>query len=158
MNHSFANTVVLTLVIFTVANFLYFHASDILVNSDEQQQKQMTKQKGDSDALLLSYEYMRNRSQNQYFDSWHEYQNGERKLLEDADQNGTILDFVVAGFAKCGTTSMEANLDQIAPMPTGVGDVCTPVKVSFMYILESFSFFVFLNKTDMLLCYIFFIF
>ena len=33
------------------------------------------------------------------------------------DEDGHILDFAIIGFAKCGTTSMEANLRQLAPMP-----------------------------------------
>lgn len=56
------------------------------------------------------------------FDSW--FGEGE-KIIANADNNGTILDFAIVGFAKCGTTSMEANLGTIAPMP--VADVCTPL-------------------------------
>jgi hypothetical protein len=38
------------------------------------------------------------------------------------DKVGPILDFVIAGFSKCGTSSVMANLAQITPMP--LKDVC----------------------------------
>jgi hypothetical protein len=37
----------------------------------------------------------------------------------------------VSGFAKCGTTSMEGNLGNIAPMP--IADVCTPIHQTVYY-------------------------
>ena len=64
-----------------------------------------------------------------HFDSWHK--EGSDKLLPDADANGTIIDFVIAGFPKCGTTTLEANLGYIAPIP--IADVCTPVHQTVHY-------------------------
>uniref|UniRef100_A0A7S4N7M9 Sulfotransferase domain-containing protein n=1 Tax=Odontella aurita TaxID=265563 RepID=A0A7S4N7M9_9STRA len=55
----------------------------------------------------------------------------ERLLINDADANGTIMDFMIAGFPKCGTTTMSANLGRIAPMPAG--DICTPVSQHVWY-------------------------
>ena len=75
-----------------------------------------------------SQEYMRDRSK--YFYSWYEG-NNTKKLLHNADINGTILDFIIAGFPKCGTTTMMANLGYIAPMP--VSDVCTRVSQTTYY-------------------------
>ncbi len=80
------------------------------------------------DKIYTSREYMRNRTR--HFYSWYEG-NNTSKLKPDADANGTIIDFVIAGFAKCGTTTMEANLGYIAPMP--VADVCTPVHQTVYY-------------------------
>ena len=74
------------------------------------------------------YYYLRNRTQ--YYESWFEG-NETIKLKPNADENGTIIDFIIAGFAKCGTTSMQSNLGQIAPMP--VGDVCTPIHKTVYY-------------------------
>lgn len=62
------------------------------------------------------------------FDSWFD---SENKLHPNADENGTILDFLIAGFPKCGTTSMEANLGYYAPMP--ISDICTPVHQTVYY-------------------------
>ena len=42
-----------------------------------------------------------------------------------------LFPFFLQGFAKCGTTSMEANLGSIAPMP--ISDVCTPLAQSVYY-------------------------
>jgi hypothetical protein len=72
--------------------------------------------------------YMMNRTQ--HFLSWFE-QNNTGKLKPNADADGPILDFVIAGFAKCGTTTMQANLGLIAPMP--VADVCTPPAQTVYY-------------------------
>jgi hypothetical protein len=58
-------------------------------------------------------------------DFLHRVMRSAPKLLPDADTNGTILDFAIAGFAKCGTTTMEANLGYIAPMP--IADVCAGI-------------------------------
>jgi len=63
------------------------------------------------------------------FQSW--FQNGTNVLKTDADANGTILDFAIVGFPKCGTTTMEANLGYLAPMP--IADVCTPVHQTVYY-------------------------
>jgi len=73
-------------------------------------------------------EYMRNRIKN--FDSWFKG-NKTDKLLPDADENGTIMDFAVVGFPKCGTTTLEANLGYLSPMP--VSDICTPVHQTVWY-------------------------
>jgi hypothetical protein len=40
----------------------------------------------------------------------------------NADWEGPWLDFVIAGFPKCGTTTLMATLGQLAPMP--IKDVC----------------------------------
>lgn len=78
--------------------------------------------------VYTSRDYMSNRTQNLY--SWFEG-NDTKTLIPDADANGTILDFVIAGFPKCGTTTIEANLGYIAPMP--ISDVCTPVHQTVYY-------------------------
>mmetsp|Transcript_20950 Transcript_20950/g.31595 ORF Transcript_20950/g.31595 Transcript_20950/m.31595 type:complete len:408 (+) Transcript_20950:176-1399(+) len=88
---------------------------------------------GDDNSTSLSpfpnaRDYMKNR--NKKFYSWFEG-NRTDKLVPNADANGTIIDFVIAGFPKCGTTSMEANLGYVAPMP--VADVCTPVHQTVYY-------------------------
>lgn len=67
------------------------------------------------------------RSRHQHFDSW--YENG--KLKPNVDANGTVLDFLIAGFPKCGTTTLEANLGYYAPMP--IADICTPVHQTVYY-------------------------
>ncbi len=72
--------------------------------------------------------YRKRRTEDFY--SWFEG-NTTNRLLPNSDANGTILDFAIAGFAKCGTTSMEANLGYIAPLP--IGDVCTPVHQTVYY-------------------------
>jgi hypothetical protein len=72
--------------------------------------------------------YMRKRIQ--LFDTW--FQGNEtNKLLPNADENGTILDFAIVGFPKCGTTTVEANLGYLAPMP--IEDICTPVHQTVWY-------------------------
>lgn len=53
-------------------------------------------------------------------------------LRVNADENGPILDFVIAGFPKCGTTTLEANLGYLAPLPDGE-DICTPVHQTVYY-------------------------
>jgi len=79
-------------------------------------------------------EYMRNRIKN--FDSWFQG-NKTDKLLPDADVNGTIMDFAVVGFPKCGTTTLEANLGYLAPMP--VSDICTPVHQTVWYSYKNWA-------------------
>jgi len=74
-----------------------------------------------------SHEYRKSR--NETYDSW--FKPGTGKLLENADKNGPILDFAIAGFAKCGTTTLEVNLGYLAPMP--IADVCTPVHQTVYY-------------------------
>ena len=73
-------------------------------------------------------EYRKTRIKN--FNSWFKG-NKTDKLLPNADENGTILDFAIVGFPKCGTTTLEANLGYLAPMP--IADVCTPVHQTVWY-------------------------
>jgi len=76
-----------------------------------------------------SKEYMKNRSKNFY--SWFEGINKTDKLLPNADENGTIMDFAIVGFPKCGTTTVEANLGYLAPIP--ITDVCAPPHQTVYY-------------------------
>jgi len=55
----------------------------------------------------------------------------DKKLIRDADAHGKVFDFVIAGFPKCGTTTMIENLGHVAPVPGA--DVCTPVHNSVYY-------------------------
>jgi len=81
-----------------------------------------------SNSNYTSAEYMKHRMEK--FNSW--FQGNETKiLLPDADENGTILDFAIVGFPKCGTTTVEANLGYLAPMP--IKDICTPVHQTVWY-------------------------
>ena len=73
-------------------------------------------------------EYRKKRVKNFY--SWFEG-NGTDTLRPNADEEGAILDFAIAGFPKCGTTTMMANLGYIAPMP--VADICTPAAQTVYY-------------------------
>jgi hypothetical protein len=75
-----------------------------------------------------SRDYMRKRIQ--FFHSWFQG-NDTNKLFPNADENGTILDFAIVGFPKCGTTTVEANLGYLAPMP--IEDICTPVHQTVWY-------------------------
>lgn len=72
-------------------------------------------------------EYMKHRYER--YDSWFEKDRDE--VLENADANGTVLDFAIVGLPKCGTTTMEANLGYIAPMP--IADVCTRIPQTVYY-------------------------
>ncbi|KAL7563196.1 hypothetical protein ACA910_014471 [Epithemia clementina (nom. ined.)] len=84
----------------------------------------------DSHEGFISNEYRRDRIN--HFYSWFEGdKNDPGKLLPNADKNGLVLDFAIAGFPKCGTTTVEANLGQIAPLP--ISDVCTPVHQTVYY-------------------------
>lgn len=77
-------------------------------------------------------EYMRKRIEN--FHTW--FQGNEtKKLFPNADENGTILDFAIVGFPKCGTTTLEANLGYLAPMP--LEDICTPVHQTVWYAYQN---------------------
>lgn len=60
-------------------------------------------------------EYMKRRNSLVNWDDW--LTEDDREVVDDADKNGTVIDFIIAGFPKCGTTTMEANLGNIAPMP-----------------------------------------
>ena len=53
---------------------------------------------------------------------------GRQALRSPADDRGPVLDFLVVGWPKCGTTTLEANLGAFAPMP--VADICTPMNVA----------------------------
>ncbi len=81
-----------------------------------------------ADRLLSIQEHRRNRVK--HFNSWFEG-NSTDKLLPNIDENGTILDFAIIGYPKCGTTTMEANLGKLAPMP--VADICTPIHQTVYY-------------------------
>jgi len=74
-------------------------------------------------------EYRKNRYIN--YNSWFENEKGNDALKINADENGTIFDFIVAGFPKCGTTTMIANLGHLAPVPAL--DICTPVSNTVWY-------------------------
>jgi hypothetical protein len=65
-----------------------------------------------------------------HFSSWYE-NNRTSTLKVDADAKGPILDFVIAGFPKCGTTTLEANLGYYAPMP--IADVCVKAHQAVYY-------------------------
>lgn len=77
------------------------------------------------------HESLWRQQRSQHFYDWYEGTNQTDKLLRNADRNGPILDFLIAGFPKCGTTTLEANLGYYAPMP--IGDVCTPVHQTVYY-------------------------
>jgi len=85
-------------------------------------------QKGGDQSLHELRIYRQERSKN--FHSWFEG-NSTDKLFKNADKNGPILDFVIAGFPKTGTTTLMANLGTLAPMD--VGDICTPVHQTVYY-------------------------
>ena len=59
------------------------------------------------------------------FQSWHDKETSNLKI--DADRHGPILDFAVSGFPKCRSTTLEANLGNITPLPVDP-DICTPVR------------------------------
>lgn len=78
-------------------------------------------------------EWMKNRTD--YFQSFYEIpfnQPVEEKLHAPADNLGPVLDFMVVGMPKCGTTTLMANLALIAPMPQEA-DVCTPPRRTVLY-------------------------
>mmetsp|Transcript_2175 Transcript_2175/g.4006 ORF Transcript_2175/g.4006 Transcript_2175/m.4006 type:complete len:499 (-) Transcript_2175:339-1835(-) len=81
-----------------------------------------------------SPEYMRKRIQ--LFNTWFQG-NDTKKLRPNADENGTILDFAIVGFPKCGTTTVEANLGYLAPMP--IKDICTPVHQTVWYAYKNWA-------------------
>jgi len=54
-----------------------------------------------------------------------------QQLHINADSSSMVLDFAVIGYPKCGTTTMIANLGQLAPIPAG--DICTPVHKTVWY-------------------------
>lgn len=73
-------------------------------------------------------EYMKRRNR---LVLWNDWITDRNEVVDDADANGPVLDFVIAGFPKCGTTTMEANLSGLAPMP--ISDVCTPLPQTIWY-------------------------
>jgi len=81
-------------------------------------------------AIIPIEQWRRERSTQAVFDTW--FQNNTNELRENADKDGPILDFVIAGFPKCGTTAMMTLLSSITPMPGSV-DVCTPLKSTVWY-------------------------
>jgi hypothetical protein len=69
--------------------------------------------------------------------SWYENNNPSGRLKPNADENGVIIDFVIAGFPKMGTTTLMANLGHLAPMP--VADICTPASKIVYYPYHGWS-------------------
>ena len=65
-----------------------------------------------------------------HFYSWYKG-NSTDVLIKNADDKGPILDFVIAGFPKTGTTTLMANLGRLAPMD--IQDICTPVHQTVYY-------------------------
>ena len=68
------------------------------------------------------------------FDSFFVNQSGVepyQQLNVNADKQGMVLDFAVIGYPKCGTTTMIANLGQLAPIPAA--DICTPLHKTVWY-------------------------
>uniref|UniRef100_A0A7S3Q227 Sulfotransferase domain-containing protein n=1 Tax=Chaetoceros debilis TaxID=122233 RepID=A0A7S3Q227_9STRA len=57
-----------------------------------------------------------------YYSSWSEIIGSVREMKSNADKDGPILDFLVAGFPKTGTTTLVANLGHVAPVPAR--DIC----------------------------------
>lgn len=91
---------------------------------------QKHKSKGGNQSLHEMRIYRQERSK--HFHSWFEGNNNSTdKLLKNADKNGPILDFIIAGFPKTGTTTLMANLGTLAPME--VADICTPVHQTVYY-------------------------
>lgn len=95
------------------------HATDSFVSN-------MPQQTNDS-VSIRDFEYYRKHR----FEQWDSWFDDQDEVKDNADANGTILDFVIAGFAKCGTTTMEGNLGALAPMP--LKDVCTPLANTISY-------------------------
>lgn len=79
----------------------------------------------------ISNEYRNDRIN--HYDSWFEGDSNSSSggLLPNADKDGPILDFAIIGFPKCGTTTVEANLGLVAPLP--ISDVCTPIHQTVYY-------------------------
>lgn len=84
--------------------------------------------------------WLQTRLREERFQSWFTPQGDLRVGVDDTDNNnsnagsdrsGPILDFVIAGWPKCGTTTLQANLGRYAPMP--IADVCTPIHKTVWY-------------------------
>lgn len=84
--------------------------------------------------LIEIHNYRMERNGNDLDLSWYipNKERPYRNLKHDADINGTILDFAVVGFPKCGTTTLMANLAKYASMPQA-NDVCTPAAQTLYY-------------------------
>lgn len=81
----------------------------------------------------LSDSFLNSRMDNFY--SWFEGDGEETEVLRnDADTNGAILDFAVAGYAHC-TLDLSHALTNVAAMPKG--DVCTPLEKTVWYAYKS---------------------
>ena len=105
---------------------------DVNTDNDFPDRDDNETRQNDEETLIIEKvrQYREERSKKLNFYSWFEG-NTTDKLKPNADVNGTILDFAISGFAKCGTTSMEANLGYLAPMP--IADVCTPIHQTVYY-------------------------
>ena len=74
-----------------------------------------------------------NRSRDNYYNNWFVNGKGDGTLNpKNADFQGPILDFVIAGFPKCGTTALMRNLAPMTTMPAAK-DICTPVDQTTYY-------------------------
>jgi len=61
---------------------------------------------------------------------------GTGLLKKNADRHGPVLDFVIAGFPKCGTTAMMRTLSSVTTMPSAM-DVRTPIRKVVWYSYQS---------------------
>lgn len=89
--------------------------------------------KSQSDASALA-EWRRTRAYNATF--W--FTEVGNELKDNADADGPILDYIIAGHPKTGTTTMEDNLAYLTPIPRGT-DVCTPLKQTIWYSYHSWQ-------------------
>ena len=88
---------------------------------------------------LAAWRLQRNNNRTMY-NHWFVDQNGQGVVKNNADANGTgaVLDFLIAGFAKCGTTGMMRTLaEHAAAMPPN-RDVCTPIDQVVYYCYNKF--------------------
>ena len=69
--------------------------------------------------------------QSRFRSYWHNNGNSSWRTVEGA-VGGPVLDFLIAGFPKCGTTGMMRTLSAVAFMPNST-DVCTPIKQTAYY-------------------------
>jgi len=67
-------------------------------------------------------EWRKRRVGKKTFDSWFDK---EGFLEDNIDSSGPVLDFVIIGFPKCGTTAMMRTLGTVTTMPSDQ-DICTP--------------------------------
>ena len=80
----------------------------------------------DNDTLIEAWR--KKRVGKDIYDSWLK----NNKLVDNADSEGPILDFIIAGFPKCGTSAMMKYLATVTTMPPGE-DVCTPISNTIYY-------------------------